>query len=540
MRSVGIDIGRHSIKVVETTFSNQNYQLIKARKYEVLNPKSSNQEIEILQSLKQISKDFHLESAKVTTAVRQHFISNRKLFFPFKEKIKIQKSLAFELEDHIPLPVDKTIYDSRIIRYQGSSAEVIAMACVMDEVEKTINLFNRAHIDPDIVTPEISAVANLYEKWNQPPKEIMADENSPDKLVVHLGHSRTLVGLVNGGYLVWGRNIMWGAEKIATSISQSMQISFLQALEMMPQKALILLSLDEVDFEEKKISDAITTAIDPLVQSLRLTLMTSSVEYNCKVKNIELLGGVSGVKNIAPFLTRVLEKPTKLVNPLEQGTGEFQHQKQMGHIFHMALGLAIEGLKRPNNPPINFRQMRFAKKNKTFEKIWNKWGYTGKLLAIAYLCYFVYGVSMNQLSGNLEETSNDNLVKQANLVASLSKTNATPSKIKKFIETNNRKVRIIKVHKQLEKIKSPVEMIDNISQNLPSNKKNKYEIRKLSIKDNKVNIQGTAKSQKTINDILEILKKIAIKNEVINIPITIETENKRVSFAFSFKMERNH
>lgn len=538
MRSVGIDIGRHSIKVVETIFTNQTYRLIKARKYKVLNPKNNNQEIEILQNLKQISEDFHTESARVTTCVRQHFISNRKLFFPFKEKNKIQKSLAFELEDHIPLSVEKTIYDSRVIRYHGSSAEVIAMACVMDEVEKTINLFNRCHIDPDIISPEISALANLYETWTQPPKEINTNETLSDKLIVHLGHSRTLVGLVNGGCLVWGRNIMWGAEKIATTISQSMEIPFLESLEMMPEKALILLSLKDASFEEKKISDAITTALDPLIQSLRLTLMTSRVEYKCNVKNIELLGGVSGVKNIAHFLTKTLEKPTKLVNPLE--TGEFHHQKQMGHVYHMALGLSIEGLKRPNNPPINFRQMQFAKKNKTFEKLWNKWGYAGKLLTVAYICYFIYGMSMNQLSSHLEETSNDLFVKQANQVAGLSKTNATPLKVKKFIETNNRKVKVIETYRQLEKIKSPVEIINNISQNLPSNKKNKYEIRKLSIKDKKVTLQGTTESQKTIGSLREALKKIAVKNEVLKIPVTIEKENGRKSFAFSFKMERNH
>ena len=541
MRSVGIDIGRHSIKVVEASFSNHTYRLIKAREYKVLNPESSSQEIDILQGLKQISKDFHIESAKVTTSVRQHFISNRKLFFPFREKIKIQKSLAFELEDHLPLSVDKTIYDSRIIRYKGSSAEVIAMACVMDEVEKTINLFNRCHIDPDIVTPEISAIANLYEKWSQPPKEMTTDEHLPDKLIVHLGHSRTLVGLVNQGYLVWGRNIMWGAEKIATSISQSLHIPSLEALEMMPTKALILLSLQDASFEEKKISDAITTALDPLIQSLRLTLITSSVEYNCKVENIELLGGVSGVKNIAPFITKALEKPTKLVNPLDKGTGEFQHQKQMGHVFHMALGLAIEGLKRPNNPPINFRQMQFAKKNKTFEKLWNKWGYTGKLLATTYLIYLIYGLGMNHLSTHLKEVSNNTLVSQADQVAGLTEANATPSKIKKFIETNNRKVKVMEVYRKLEKIQSPVELIHSISQSLPSNEKNKsYEVRKLIVKNNKVDIQGTARSQKIIDNLSEVLKKLAIKNKVLNIPITIEKEDGKKSFAFSFKVERKN
>ena len=172
--------------------------------------------------------------------------------------------------------------------------------------------------------------------------------------------------------------------------------------------------------------------------------------------------------------------------------------------------------------------------------MWNKWGYTGKLLTAAYFCYLIYGVSMNQLSSHLEETSNDTLVSQASQVAGLTKANANPSKIKKFIETNNKKIKAIEIHKQLEKIQSPVEIIHNISQSLPSNKKNKYEIRRLSIKDNKVAIQGTAKSQKTINSLLEVLKEMAVKNEVLNAPVTIEKENERKSFAFSFKMERKN
>ncbi len=541
MRSVGIDIGRHSIKVVDASFSNQNYHLVKAREYKVLNSQSENQEIDILQSLHQISKDFHIESARVTTSVRQHFISNRKLFFPFKEKIKIQKSLAFELEDHIPLSVDKTIYDSRIIRYQGSSAEVIAMACVMDEVEKTIRLFNRGHIDPDIITSELSAVANLFEKWNQPPKEMTDAGHSPDKLVVHLGHSRTLVGLMNRGSLIWGRNIMWGGEKIASSLSQTLHIPFLKALEMMPTKALILLSPHDAGFEEKKISDAIITALDPLIHSLRLTLITSRVEYNCKVESIELLGGVSGVKNVAPFLTQILEKPTKLVNPLDRGTDHFQYQGQVGHIFHMALGLAIEGLKRPNNPPINFRQFRFAKKNKTFEKLWDKWGYTGKILATAYLSYLVYGVSMNQLSTHMEELSNDVLVDQAGQVAGLTGKNANPSKIRDFIETNNKKLKVVEIHRKLEKIQSPLELIHRISQSLPSNGGNKsYEIRRLVVKNSKVSLQGTSGSQNTIDKLSKALNKVALDNKVVKIPVTIAKENRKKSFAFSFKMERKN
>ena len=499
MRSLGIDIGRHSIKVAEASLHNKSYQLIRIKEYKVLNPQGTDHEPAILQALDRISKDFHTGSAKVITAVRQHFISNRKLSFPFKEKNKIQKSLAFELEDHIPISVDKTIYDSKIIRYHGASAEVVAMACVMDEIEKTIRLFNHAHIDPDIITPEISGLANLYEKWNEPPKEADKSKNQQDKLIVHLGHSRTLVGVVNQGHLVWGRNIMWGAEKIAQSISQALQIPFLKSLELLSTKAFLIFLPEQTQtgsFEEKKVSDAITSSLEPLVHSLRLTLMTSRIEYKCQVKSIELLGGGSGIKNIAPYLSQILDKKTRLVNPLEKVTESYR-KKEVGHIFHMALGLAIEGLKPVGNPPINFRQMQFAKKNKTLERLWDKWGYTSQILATAYICYFIYGVGMSQLSMKLEEVSSQILVKQAGQVAGFSGTNATPSKIRNFIKINNKKMKDMETRKKIQEIHSPIELVNKISQSLPPNKKNKdYEIRKLTIRNNRVNIQGVAQSQK--------------------------------------------
>ena len=150
MRSLGIDIGRHSINVVEVLANNRKYEITNAKEYKILNLESSDQEIDIIQTLNTIAKEFDTESAKVTCSIRQQFVSTRKLFFPFKERVKIHKSLAFELEDDMPLSVDKAVYDSKIIKFHDKSAEVIAMACVAEEVEKTVEIFERAKIDPDI------------------------------------------------------------------------------------------------------------------------------------------------------------------------------------------------------------------------------------------------------------------------------------------------------------------------------------------------------------------------------------------------------
>ena len=99
MRSLGIDIGRHSIKVVEILANNRNYEITNAKEFKILNMETSDQEIDIIQTLNTIAKEFDTETAKVTCSIRQQYVSTRKLFFPFKERAKIHKSLAFELED---------------------------------------------------------------------------------------------------------------------------------------------------------------------------------------------------------------------------------------------------------------------------------------------------------------------------------------------------------------------------------------------------------------------------------------------------------
>ena len=85
MRSIGIDIGRFSIKVVELTMANRNYHFSGAKIYP-LNINSVDNEVDIMQTLKQISRDFQTDNAKVTTSIRQNYVSMRKMFFPISRK----------------------------------------------------------------------------------------------------------------------------------------------------------------------------------------------------------------------------------------------------------------------------------------------------------------------------------------------------------------------------------------------------------------------------------------------------------------------
>lgn len=547
MRSLGIDIGRYSIKVVEILANNRNYEITNAKEFKILNMETSNQEIDILQTLHQISKEFDTETAKVIGSIRQQYVSTRKLFFPFKERSKIHKSLAFELEDDMPLSVDKAIYDSKIIKFHDKTAEVVAMAVVAEEVEKTLDIFERGKIDPDIITPEFCAIANLYEKWYKSPEDTPEESEAtlakqPDKLVVHLGHSKSFVGVVSDGDLVWGRSIMWGVERIASAISQAFQVPFTTALDMMPSKAFVLLSSSGANKDQIKMSDALIDAMAPLIQDLRLSMMLANTEYGASIASIELIGGPAHIKNLSGYFSQALEKPTHVANPiLNLSSQHMKNHERLAEVFVVALGLAVEGLRRPFNPPVNFRQGELIKKNQSFEKFWEKWSYTAKIVAATYVCFLIYGVAIDSIAGQLETASYDVLTNQANKIAKISGKGSAQSKIRSFINKNKKKAKLVGIYDQLSEINSPMKFVNEVAQTLPSNKEDKsYEIRRFVVTNSTVNIQGVATDAKTIQKLNKALSGVASKGKVATVPAVIPKEEGREVFGFEFSVKRKN
>lgn len=270
--------------------------------------------------------------------------------------------------------------------------------------------------------------------------------------------------------------------------------------------------------------------------------MLANTEYGTNITEVELIGSPSKIKNIAPYFTQELESSTNISNPAHQfDSRTIKNNEKIGDEFLMALGLSIEGLRKPLNPSVNFRQLEYAKKNLSFEKFWEKWGKTAKLLAVGYFCYIIYAVALDTISTQLEEASYDVLTNQASKIANLKGRSATPGKIRAFVKEKNKEAQVVKLYDQLDEINSPLKFINEISQILPSNKKNKdYDVRRLFIKDQQVNIQGVATSDKTIQAINKALKGVALNGKVSPAPATIPDEPGKTKFGFKFNVKRKN
>ena len=430
MKSLGIDIGSSSIKVVEVQSTSKGFQVTQYMEHALGITPDHDQELEILEYLRDLSASYDPAQTRFVVALRQDRVAVRNKFFPFNDRLKISKSLPFELEEDIPFSSDNAIFDAKIIRTMGVGAEVLACAAPKTHIQQCLQRAQDSNMDPAIISLEGPAFANVFEKWNEAPPAQVAqapsfeDEDAKPvrhlRLVLNMGHTRTLVCAFEGSSLVAVRSILWGGKNIAEAITQKYEIPYLEAMKELQTKAFILTNKQGATFDQVTFSDTIAKSVRELSRDVQLSILELKSEFNANIDSISLTGGASQVQNMGPFLTQVLEVPVNRISVLEQIPNvNFERTPAVGAKLGVALGLAIEGLKKPRNPPLNFLRGDFAKENHQMKAFWAKWGGTIKVATAALLVLFIYTNLRESFSVSLADRTQEVLQDQAKCVANL-------------------------------------------------------------------------------------------------------------------------
>lgn len=537
MRSIGIDFSKNGLSVVEVYADRSHYEIIKGY-YHPHSPQSdSDWELEALQVLKQLAQEFDFRNNFISVSLPQDYTSVRNLNFPFSRRLDILKSLPFELDEELPMGMDNAAFDAKITALMGNATSVLAYATPTDYIENTIEFFKKLHIDPDVICPESAAFSNLYENWaegsflNEPPE----DSKSPLTMRIYFRRETSLATLFSGGQLVWSRNFSWGEKDIIGQLMKTFSLPHSQAADMIPEKTPLLLNTQGASKEDLQMAQAISVGMKNFVQNLKHSMLDIEEKFAAPVEQVVLLGPVAFIPNLPAHMTKAMGIPFSTESI---GNDVFQSH-QISPIAHfaeqapVAVGLALEALKRPKNPAVNFRRGLFAKKNQFFEKLWEKWGYTAVLCAVAYVCYTVYGFSREQITRTLDDNSYVELSKHAENIAGLKGAKATPNRIANFIEQEETKMKNKKIFEQVQDIEPAMKVVNRLSNLLPPNQRNQYDVRRVDVNTSKLEIEGVAKNKNTIRLIQDKLKALAKDKKVQPIQPKIRKEKGNM---FAFKI----
>lgn len=549
MKSIGIDIGSNSIKIVEMQSTNKGFQVSQFLEHSLNIAPGVDSELETIEFLRHFLTQYDPGQTRFIIGLRQDRVAIRNKFFPFNDRIKISKSLAFELEEDLPFSSDNAIFDAKIIRTIGGGAEVLACAAPKSHIEYALRRAQDAGIDPYLISAEGTAFANIFENWNDLPPALPAPAMSlgdveekatrPVRVIINMGHTRTLVSAFDGNSLIGVRSILWGGRNIAEAIAKKYEIPFLDAIKELKTKAFILTNKQGATFDQVTFSDTIAKSVREMARDLQLSILELKSEFNAQITHIGVTGGTSQIQNLGPFLTQILEVPVNKIS-----MADFAHHVNCDRITEhsaiagVAMGLAIEGFKKPRNPPINFLRGDFEKENHQMKMFWDKWGHTAKIIAAGFVVLFIYTSQRESFSVSLADRTQDALKDQAKVVAGLKGKNATEKGIRKYIRENKKRAADLKTLSSVANMNSALDVIKKINDATPGKSTLTLDVHQLQVIDTQVVMQGYVNSAQEASLLQQSLTNIAVDGQIKTQQSTLGRLTGKTAFAFSFNVDR--
>lgn len=551
MISIGVDIGRSSIKVAEVESLTRGFAFKRFLELPLSNDPTKDKKIEIIDHLRNLAAQYSQSEVQFVFGLPQEMVSQRFLSFPFRERHKILKIVPFELEDDVPMNLGDSIFDAKIVRYRKKFADVLALAALKEDIQDQLDLIRDGGCPVSVLSAQGLALSNLMEKWYLPPPEaegsslaISADEEETQisaeksgEILLDLGHTSSRVLFYEEGLLVAIRNIDWGGQSVSQALASKYSLNPLQARKEMEKKAFILLDKERAQSDQITFSETIESSLQPLVNQLRLSLLEVQSQFHLKWIRAHLVGGPSQIKGLGPYLTRQLEIPFNNFHHFQLLSDvRFEADGAQEMVCATSLGLALEGLKKPRNPAVNFLRGEFAVQSKALQQLWERWSYTATLCGVAFVAFFIYSSLRVSFMDEAVLESDVVLKRQAQTIANKRGAEASPSRLRRFLNQHKKEVQARDRARQLMNLKTPLDFVNALSQDLPSGAG--LEIKHLFISEDFLEVHGDVNSKPVVAQVQSVLKSLSQNNQVTPVRLKTPVDSGKVGFSYRIRIDR--
>ncbi len=560
MKTLGVDIGSSSIKIAEAEGSGRSVVLTHVWELPLSTDPTKDQSLEVIEQLRAFSSSYPSKDVRWIVAVPQNAVSTRLRRFPFLERSKILKSLPFELEEDIPFDAGETIFDARVVETFANGSDVIAIAAPHEAIENALSRAKDGGFEASLISVEGLAVSNVLDAWwaapvHTPGPAVLGDESARSQdlrsayALLQIGHTRTNVVVYREGHVVAVRSIQWGGHDVALNLENVFKIPYTEAIKVLQTKSFVLLNADGASRDQVAMHKAISDAAIPLIRDLRTTILDARTSAGADIRELRMTGGASQIQNLGPWLTQTLEVAVNGLDYLSSMTGtarinvRLNRSPEMENIAATAIGLAIEGMRKPRNPAINLRKGIFAQANESLRIFWETWKTTIQLTAAMFLVFFAYALARESFSLNLAMLSDETLAQAAKNQAGLKGAQASAAGVSKYIQTETRAIQNRETLAKLDSYIPALEFIAKLSERLPVQLPVRagrgLDVDRLTIDNDDLTIEGRAQGADILVSIERELQQIARPGSLKKIkPSTLRAGGPGQGFGFVMKIDR--
>lgn len=339
MNIVGLDIGSHSIKLIELAHVGNAITLVTAGtistppKALVSHLPADTQAIAI--AIKKLMKDTGATSKNVNIALPESQVFTRVIDVPQLSQRELASAIKWEAEQYIPLPLDQVNIDFSILREAKDShgtnkMEVLLVAAPKALLEKYVTILDLADVTTGGVETEIIAASRAL---------VRSATTIGTAMVVSLGAQTTDLAILRNGILAFTRSISAGGEALSRALAQGLGFEQSQAEEFKKTYGL------EQDRLEGKIVLATKPIMDTIVGEIKRAVAFYQEKYkDSKVEALLLSGGTARLPGLVVYMAQALGVEAQLANPWVgiKKESRFAALDAEGPVFAVAVGLALK------------------------------------------------------------------------------------------------------------------------------------------------------------------------------------------------------
>lgn len=396
-RSIGIDLGTHTVKVALTTSGFRQSTVVDYLEAPVPGGAGPGYLQRAAAVAGQLLAGKVTDQDSVFVTVPGSLIHARVLEFGFKglKRAELEKVVGGELEGVLPFDMDEIVFDfDTLPRDVGDPpAEVTAPQHATDDDEPTfvqggderpprgavappaagMRVFvtampiERARDVLDAVAEHVDEPRGLVvgpTSYARIAERVQSITSAEPAAIIDMGHSGTNVCVVKGGRVLFARSIGRGGRDVTLALARAFGMSEEQAEEAKHADGVICSETEPPASEAWARIHAVTsTELEPLARELRRTFLACLAEIGVSPATAVIVGGASRLRGLPIFLTERLGIPVsplgaddvdRLVGPELAGRG------LPADVAAQAIGVAFEGAT--GRPTFDLRRGELAYK----------------------------------------------------------------------------------------------------------------------------------------------------------------------------------
>jgi len=362
--TVGLDIGSHSIKVVQLVgtskaLSLSSYAIQELSPGTIVDGEVVNRE-HLIDTVHDVIRQAGIKpgSKNIHSAVSGRSVIVRRIPMEKMSEQDARQAIQWEAEQHIPFRIDEVSLDFKIINPEISPGqmEVLLVAAKKEVVDLHRGILQGAGLKPATVELEQFSLQRVYQNAYKP---------SGDECVtiLNIGAEVTNMIVVKNGLPSFNRDLSIGGSRFIEALQRSLGLEYEVALGVLKGNVPDGISSDEVH-----------TAIGRVIEELSTSIRRSFITYqasgeNSRIDRMYISGGCSLMPGLASILSEQHGLPVEHLQPFRNITIpetviSDSELDSVGAVLAVCVGLALRGFE-PSMVDINILEEPEGKKRKT-------------------------------------------------------------------------------------------------------------------------------------------------------------------------------